>query len=174
MYLILKKHFSKCIGYDFNGTQNGKKNIVCKENKVGIKCIIDTGEKALGIVIDSEFNGKCRKKIAGCFRNGERCDGVIYYEDCNVKNVIFVELKGTDLERAINQIISTIQTFASLFPKNKINYKIGAVIIHTGSTPKNIKNKAIKKKLNSYIESPFLKNCNGIEDVTNYVKTLKR
>lgn len=83
MYCDLKTEYSNCIGYDFPGNQKG--NLVCKENNIGIRCYIGIGEKALGIVVDSNFSGKCSKKsikkfVKGCISQGKKCDGIIYYE----------------------------------------------------------------------------------------------
>lgn len=91
------------------------------------------------------------------------------------KNVIFIELKGTDFEAAVEQIKESILRFLKKFPKDQFNYKVGAVIIHSGSVPNHTKGKKLKNKLvpllDKTLRPPKTSSSKGVEDITNYIKS---
>ncbi len=205
MFGEIKRKFSDCIGFDttnnFNenydlkekkkGKKKGKKKdnkdksnqsfskkiLVCEENKVGVRCeFLFEREIVLGVVLDSEFKGKCGDigKNSECEGlKGSNCDGFIYYQLEDKKNVIFVELKGSDIEKAVGQILNSIKNFKNIFPKHNYNYKIGAVIVYTGSTPSQTKTKTLKKlnkELDKNLKPAYTQTIKGKADITEYVK----
>jgi hypothetical protein len=84
-------------------------NNECKEfcdhrEKIVIK---DAGNKQEYRVINKKRQEICKIKVDGCLiKNGERCDYLIL--SCEDKSAFFVELKGHDLQKALQQINSSI------------------------------------------------------------------
>ena len=77
------------------------KNTACEENRRKFR--IDTEG-----VKDETF---LRIKIDGCFiddDNTEKCDFAFYR--CTTEDFYFVELKGSDIQKAYNQIVTTLTT----------------------------------------------------------------
>jgi len=154
-----------------------KKILVCEENKVGVRCEFSVErEIGLGVILDGEFKGKCgdvEKKSECKGLKGSNCDGFIYYQSENKKNAIFVELKGSDLEKAVEQILNSIKNFKNIFPKHNHNYNLGAVIVYTGSTPTQTKTKTLKKlnkELDKNLKPAYTQTIKGKADITEYVK----
>ncbi len=205
MFGEIKRKFSNCIGFDttnnFNENYNlkekkegkkkgkrkdnkgksnqsfSKKVLVCEENKVGVKCEFSVDrEIGLGVILDSEFKGKCgniEKKSECEGLKGSNCDGFIYYQSESKKNVIFVELKGSDIEKAVEQILNSIKNFKNIFPKHNHNYNLGAAIVYTGSTPSQTKTKTLKKlnkELDKSLKPAYTQTIKGKADITAYVK----
>jgi len=176
LFTEIENKFSNCIGFNNVGNKNFGKILVCEENNVGVRCEFVDGEIGIGVVIDKQFEGKCgnlegKSECEGL--KGSNCDGFIYYQS-DKKNVIFVELKGSDIEKAVNQILNSIEKFKRIFKKHNYGYSVGAVIVYTGSTPKNIKKKTLKEKLDKELDKnlkpAFTRNIKGKVDITSYVK----
>ena len=167
LYKKLKKDFSKCISYDENNPQRPKK-ISCSENKKRVSFQVHQREVGLVLVIDNNFSGKCGKQKTKCknFRSSKKCDVLLYFSNSSVKNVIFIELKGTDINEAIEQIKHSIEYFQSKYNKQSFNYKIGAVLIHGGGSPKQLKDKVLKDliDLNPYFSQTQYGN------IDNYIR----
>ena len=88
-------------------------------------CVVEENGKKYNLNNHSGFSFR-KVKIDKCLDQGigkKRCD---YLMDCeDLKRVIFIELKGGDLKKAVVQISSTI-----LYLKNEfINYRIDARIV---------------------------------------------
>ena len=62
---------------------------------------------------------------------GERCDFIVEAELVSVTNLYVIELKGSDLNKAISQILNTIEVY-----KGKINHCkiLPRIIIHKATT----------------------------------------
>jgi len=136
LYKELKENFKNCITYDIYNPQTPKK-VSCSENQKKVLFEIRQKEIGLAMVIDDNFSGRCNKKKSSCnnFNPLKKCDILLYFSNNSVKNVIFIELKGTDISEAIEQIKHSIKYFTKNYNKKTFNYKIGAVLIHGGGAP---------------------------------------
>ncbi len=87
-----------------------------------------------------------RIKVDGCqITNGIRCDYLLIAKDIEH----FIELKGQDINHAIEQIISTIKTLSSNIAKNtKVSYVICTRSPLTSASIQNLQLK-FKKHYNS-------------------------
>lgn len=63
--------------------------------------------------------------------NGERCDFIVEVETMPRSTAYVIELKGSDLNKAISQILNTIQTYRENMAKHRI---LPRIIIHKVST----------------------------------------
>jgi hypothetical protein len=86
---FLDSEFSEC---DY------RQHVVCKDGGKEYRLENDLGEFVCRVKIDKGF-----------IRHGEKCDWLIII--CERKIFIFVELKGSDVEKACSQILSTIHYF---------------------------------------------------------------
>lgn len=86
-------------------------------------------------VLNNKSGFKVRKvKIELCLKNvkeGDRCDYLFSIDKQNNNLVFFVELKGGDLVKAVNQIIHTIHLLRNEF----MGYRIEARIVGTRNVP---------------------------------------
>src|SRR5665213_978686 len=89
-----------------------------------------------GVTIRKVKVDKCLDRNAG----EKRCDFLM--DAADLKRVFFIELKGGDLNKAVNQIYSSIRYLKSEF----VNYRIDARIIASKDIPQ-FKNTADYKKL---------------------------
>ncbi|MEO8853859.1 MAG: hypothetical protein ABI359_08775 [Ginsengibacter sp.] len=135
---------AKCI--EFND-----KRKVCVAEENGKKYNLNNH---FGLLIRKVKIDKCLDQDIG----EKRCD---YLMDCeNLKRVIFIELKGGDLNKAVVQIYSTI-----VYLKNEfINYKIDARIVGSKDVPR-FKNTPAYRKL----AKDVLPTGGRIERATNYI-----
>ena len=145
LYKKLRKDFTECISHDINNPQKPKK-VSCSENQKKVFFQICKKEIGLVLVIDDNFSGKCGKQKSECknFKSFKKCDILLYFSNNSVKNVIFIELKGTNIEEDIKQIKHSIKYFKAKYNKQVFNYKIGAVLIHGGGSPKLFKDPKLK------------------------------
>lgn len=106
-------------------------------------CIASEGSKTYTLKNLSGY--KVRKvKIDGCFsqKAGEkRCDFLMSIDDNGIKNAIFIELKGGELNDAIKQLFSTIIFLKKEFEK----YRIDARIVGTKDVPGFINTPSYRK-----------------------------
>jgi len=164
---IRDSHNSICL--ESNDCKNKRRTVVCEENKTKIrfKCNLNQNSEILGFIIDPNFEGRCNGK-QDCHHNlefeGTTCDGIIIFEKETDIKVIFWELKGGDVEKAISQICNSIKNFERLYSSKTYNYKIRVVIAHTGGAPR--KNKF--PELKNY--KPKIGNGSGKGlDITSYI-----
>ncbi|WP_148705698.1 hypothetical protein [Methanosarcina siciliae] len=145
--------------------------------KVSIQLKDSNSEKILFFVIDDENNPKSKfREFFNMKGSGEKiCDLLVYYSnDSNGQDSLIVaETKGTDFERAANQIINTYQKLISNtgFCSNgyckKLNLKVCCIsnrgrIVGIDDKKKKAKDKVIKTtKLNK-------KDCDFIEPTRFY------
>ena len=116
----------KCIEFNDN-----RKAFVAEENRKKYNLNNPSGQFIRKVKID-----KCLDQNSG----EKRCD---YLMDCkNLKRVIFIELKGSDLNKAVVQIHTTIVHLKNEF----LNYNIDARIIGSKDVP-NFKNTPAYRKL---------------------------
>ena len=128
------------------------------------------------VATDSNFKGKCKKKGLDKRCNspvsGKRSDILLFFEKDSKRVCVFTELKSSEIKEAIKQLINTVKWFKQKF--NNYQYKIGAVLIHHGSVPKNVKDKKIKqleRELNNLLDTKLLKKRSR-EDISDYVYLL--
>ncbi|MEA2045364.1 MAG: hypothetical protein U9N48_02385 [Euryarchaeota archaeon] len=100
---------------------------------------------------------------------GKICDLLIFYapKGSDTKVLCLVELKGSDITRAVKQIKSTYQSLKSTFNRThlqEIEWK--AYVLTTGSSPRNI-----KENKNRLIETFDKKNCDisRKSDLTGFI-----
>jgi hypothetical protein len=116
------------------------KNIVVSEKRSKFK-ILNDSLKSINKV-----------KVDGCLiTNGKRCDYLFEICSDNFEKVFYVELKGSDLKKALEQIEATIN-YCNIYHKHKDKQKYAFVV--TTRTPqidsaiqnlkRNLKNKKIK------------------------------
>ena len=147
LYEKLRKDFKECISSDINNPQKPKK-VSCSENQKRVFFQIRREEIGLVLVVDDNFSGRCGKQKSECksFKSSKKCDILLYLSDRynSIKNVIFIELKGTNIKEAIEQIKHSIYYFTAKYNKQAFNYKIGVVLINGGGSPKQLKDKTLK------------------------------
>lgn len=105
-------------------------------------CVAYENKKKYQLINESKFSIR-KVKIDKCLkqREGEKkCDFLMDIEE--LKRVFFIELKGGDLKKAINQIYSSIMALKLEF----INYRIDARIVGTRDVP-GFKNASDYKRL---------------------------
>jgi len=168
----LKRVFNFCVIVEAHGPTS----ITCRENNSAVSCEVKEGYLCIVVATDSSFRGKCRKKNLDkrCKSpvSGEKSDILLFFEKNNKMVCIFTEFKSSEIKKAIRQLINTVKWFKQKF--NTYQYKMGAVLIHHGSVPKNIKDKKIKqleKELNELLDSKLLKK-RSYENISNYVYSL--
>ncbi len=87
-----------------------------KENGVEIKVIPQSGETILFFSIDEQSNPSCklRQVLNIDQQNMKICDLIVFYGKGNDRVICFVELKGGDLQRAVEQIRNTYNSFRKI------------------------------------------------------------
>lgn len=94
-------------------------------------CIAEENGKKYQLNNASNFTVK-KVKVDKCLevsRGGKRCDYLMYTRE--LKKVFFIELKGGNLNKAVNQIYSTILYLKSEFA----DYRINARIVNSKDVP---------------------------------------
>jgi len=100
--------------------------------------------------IESSSNSViCRLKIDGCIINDNtivKCDYV--FKICDIDKLIFVELKGTDVNHAIQQIVTTLDNLKHLIKTSSIEaYIISSSVPRAAEQNfRNLKDKIFKNK----------------------------
>jgi len=85
--------------------------IVCEENKRKVT------------FINSSNISVTKMRVDGCqIIDGGKCDFLVFYDD----KEHFIELKGSDINHAIKQLIRTIETLGSKDCKKRISYIISS------------------------------------------------
>ncbi len=113
--------------------EHNDKRKICVAEENGKKYRLDNNS---GVTIKKVKVDKCLPQKV----NEKRCDFLIEAEE--LRRVFFIELKGADLNKAVNQIHSSI-----LYLKNEFkNYKIDARIVGSKDVP-DIKITANYRKL---------------------------
>jgi len=108
------------------------------------------GETILFFAIDSNSNN-C-SNFPGVINTDVICDLLVYYSTKDSdKKLCLVELKGSDIKHAVKQIIGTKDRTENLLKKRgnyqNINWK--ALIVHSGSAPRQWKSKKLRTELDS-------------------------
>lgn len=87
----------------------GGKEIVCEENK-----------KKFQLKITNVANIFYRGELDGCIEknNTQKCDYIFFTQDR--KKAIFIELKGNDLKKAVDQIEASLKQYPHLGKEEKI------------------------------------------------------
>ena len=122
-----------------------------KENNIGVtfkRNQLDTSKETLLLFQSDDEkthfrNIWLRNNDHGCV-NPQCCDGIIFYHSTDKENsgtICFVELKGNDIQHAVEQILQTYKIIKTALSDvqistDKISWK--AVIISSASKPKNI------------------------------------
>ncbi len=170
LYEKLREDFIKCIAHDINNPRKTKK-VSCSENQKKVSFQIKEKEIGLVLVIDDNFSGRCGKQKKKCknFKSSKKCDLLLYFSDDSVRNVIFIELKGTNISEAIEQIKHSIKYFEKRYNQQIFNYKFGAVLIHSGGSPSQSKDKELKNLID--LKPYFSRTNQGIID--SYIRKEK-
>lgn len=114
-----------------------KKEVICKQNKREYCLVLKEQVTALKYEIDGHV----------IYDNNQiRCDNLILTDGFVDKDkAIFIELKGTNLHHAYDQLYESITSLKNIIGSN---YKYYARIVHTGGTQANsIKDKERLNKL---------------------------
>lgn len=70
---------------------------------------------------------------------GKVCDSLVFYKKSDTNLLFFIELKGSDIKTAIEQLENTVKTIENKMDKKGVKYSKIAIIIHNGgSPPRNI------------------------------------
>lgn len=120
--------------------------IKCKgETKNKIIVMSDMGTSTQLSVDNKEEWETEHKLIDGCvIVNGERCDHYLKITHTQTTSHLFVELKGSDVEKAVNQIVTTIKS--GVVSIDKSEKKHGA-IVSTRNPLNSTETTKLKKKL---------------------------
>lgn len=108
---------AKCIEYD----------------EIRTRCIASESGKMYKLENESRFKIK-KVKVDGCFAQNageQRCDYLFVIDNEETKRAIFVELKGGDLVKALQQVFSTV----TFIKKELTNYRLDARIVGTRDVP---------------------------------------
>lgn len=112
-----------------------------------------SGETVLFFSIDDQSNSNCGfRQILGINQeNMKICDLIIFYANNNQRIICFVELKGSDLKTAVQQVINTYESFrrylaSSKQKNNLIDCTAKAYVKFNGSVPQELDK--YKKELN--------------------------
>ncbi|MFP5273553.1 hypothetical protein [Coleofasciculus sp.] len=80
-----------------------------KESGVEISLQPESGETVLFFSIDDQSNPNCKfRQLLGIDKDNQNiCDLIVFYAKDNQRMICFVELKGSDLGRAVKQVCNT-------------------------------------------------------------------
>jgi hypothetical protein len=103
------------------------------EQGKSVSVIPQSGETVLFFSID---NPNCElRQLIGLDRAGEAiCDLLVFYAIGDKRTICFVELKGKDLEKAVEQVVNTHNKLKS---KLKQKFASKAFIVFGGSVPQD-------------------------------------
>ncbi|GEM_PF-3550496 len=87
----------------------------------------------------------------------ERCDFVVFLKDGG-KVVLFIEIKGSDLQKAWSQILNSMELLKNVFQEYK-NYKKYATVVFSGN-PLKTKIQSLQKKFSDKQIPNFVKRDN--------------
>lgn len=130
----------------------------CKgKNKNKIIVMSDFGTTTQLAIENKDALETEHKLIDGCvISNGERCDHYLKIEQSNSFSHLFVELKGSDVEKAVNQIMTTVKSGAVSIARQE---KMHGAIVSTRNPLNSTETSKLKKKmlLNEKINLHFFK-----------------
>ncbi|MBD2777665.1 hypothetical protein [Iningainema tapete] len=108
------------------------------ENGVEISLQPETGETVLFFSIDEQSNSNCKlRQLLEINKPGMKiCDLIVFYARGEERTICFVELKGSDLKTAIEQVINTYSSFKSLLKTQNNLYTAKAFIRINNSPPR--------------------------------------
>jgi len=113
-----------------------------KEDGVEIRVEPTTGETVLFFSIDSEKNPNCKlRQLLGLDQAGMKsCDLIVFYATDSKKIICFVELKGSKIDVAKEQVINTYNYFKNCLKKAETSLKFipKAYIKFDSSLPKEL------------------------------------
>jgi hypothetical protein len=73
------------------------------------------------------------------FNVSQFCDVIIFYQKTNRQVLLFVELKGGDIEHAVTQLRAAVGAVYEMSPRRAQSCKLVAIIVSTSSGPQLIK-----------------------------------
>ncbi len=108
-----------------------------------------SGETILFFSVDDQSNEGCGLRKMGM--QGALCDLVIFFDNAGEKKTLcMVELKGSDLKRAIEQVINTRDFLKNNLPTGLRQHVVWkACILLTGKSPQEV------KQLEKHLEEAF-------------------
>lgn len=135
----------------------------------------DTNETILLFVIDQESN-RNSTVYQDFIKNGPVCDLIIYYIKDNEKIICFIELKGSDIQKAIEQIENTFNKFRKSLEQStrdkdccphctNIRYK-SYILLH-GSAPRLTKDHGQRLEHCFGRGNVSISRC---EDISNFIR----
>ncbi|MDJ0735259.1 MAG: hypothetical protein QNJ47_14575 [Nostocaceae cyanobacterium] len=112
-----------------------------KENGVEIKVQPESGETILFFSIDEQSNPSCklRQVLKIDRQNMKICDLIVFYGKDNHRVICFVELKGSDLERAVEQVENKYKSLTNILSSRCNSFISKAYIKTNSSAPQEIK-----------------------------------
>ncbi len=112
------------------------------EEGVKIKLKPESGETVLFFNIDNQSNPNCKlRQLLGLNSEGQKiCDLIVFYAKEDTKIICFVELKGSDIKTARDQVINTYTAFNKFLRKynSGLYFTPKIYILFNGSVPKEI------------------------------------
>ncbi len=134
-----------------------------KENGINISIQRKPRETILFFVIDPESN-HC-SNFPEIINTDIICDLLIYYStDGSNKKICLVELKGSDIKHAIEQLTRTREKTNNCLKSKYQNIGWKAIIVHRCSAPNQFKSASLKKRL----DNAFGKGNYSMEHTTNF------
>ncbi|HGM5304582.1 hypothetical protein [Serratia marcescens] len=117
----------------------------CKENTNQRKLVLSDDGTSTQLTIDNTNSiDLFHKLIDGCVITvGKRCDHYVKFDNNGQSSHLFVELKGSDVEKAAEQIVSTIKSGAIKFKNGETKH---AAIISTRNPLNSTETAKMKKK----------------------------
>lgn len=149
------------------------------ESGITVGCQSERGEIILFYDISKQADAKSNlRKALGMSQNEALCDGIIYYQSGDRRVYCFTELKGNDLERAIEQVSNTYRRFQEILRKNTYQSYCSNTIwkahIQLGKGSSQIDTKTHDKTLKNIFGQGnfnYIRGNNG--DITKFVKGKK-
>lgn len=134
------------------------------ENGVKIELQPQSGELILLFHIDDQSNRDCKfRRVLELDNQGMKmCDLIVFYAKDSTRNICFIELKGRDIETAIQQINNTYKYFHA-----KLNQSNACNLVPEVNTKACIVSRACVpiKPLDSYTSYKELKYNFGKENI---------
>jgi len=109
------------------------------EDGVTITLQPQNGETILFFSIDDQSNPNCKlRPLLGLAQAGMKiCDLIVFYANDTERIICFVELKGSNIQTAKDQVINTFITFNAKL-NSSLTFTAKTYIVHKGSTPQEI------------------------------------
>ena len=125
----------KCFDKNAEFTHDSRKTISVSDKKSATKYILEN---------NSQLHHSLYHVDGGLITEGNKCDYLLI--NCEHKRAYFIEIKGSDLNHAIDQIDAALTALRSKIPNHTVHARIALTRVN-GSDLKSIKYKKLQKRV---------------------------